>query len=110
MGFRNPHDMIDRVAVAQDRLIASRLRRDASVLQLARRNLRRWMARDGRRVRPVFAEWNLVLNRLSAAEIADFLESGTPMARRLGQSSPFAGVLSDAKRLAIQRKHETPGA
>jgi hypothetical protein len=52
-------------------------------------------------------EWQAVLTRLTATEIAEFLESDTPMARRLSQSSPFAGVLSEADRLAIQRKHET---
>jgi hypothetical protein len=106
MGLRNPHLIIDRVNAEQDRLIASRLRRDGGVLRLARRNLRRWMARD-RQPRRVFLEWNEVLTRLSRAEIADFLESGTPMARRLCQSSPFAGVLTDSQRCAILRKHET---
>lgn len=103
--MKNPHDVIDRVAAAQDRLIASRLRRDKRVLRMARGNLRRWMARDGC-PRPVFCEWKLVLTRLTAREIADFLESDTPMARRLCQSSPFAGVLRDFELLDIQRKHE----
>ncbi|MCX6904927.1 MAG: hypothetical protein NTW03_15895, partial [Verrucomicrobia bacterium] len=106
MVCKNPHDLMDRIAAEQDRLIASRLRKSKHVLSLARQNLRRWMTRDGRHQRPVFAEWDRVLRRLSAAEIADFLESATPMARRLSQSSPFAGVLSDTERLAIQRKHE----
>ena len=97
---------MDRIATEQDRLIASRLRKNKRVLPLARRNLRRWMTRDGRHPRPVFVEWDCLLRRLSAVEIADFLESGTPMARRLSQSSPFAGVLSDPERLAIQRKYE----
>jgi hypothetical protein len=105
MGVRNPHAVIDRINAEQDRVIASRLRRDRRVLGLARRNLKRWMARD-KRPRPVFVEWNLVLTRLTPREIADFLESGTPMAKRLAQSSPFAGVLSDAERLGIYRKHQ----
>lgn len=96
---------MDRIAAEQDRIIASRLRRDGRVLNLARRNLKRWMTKD-RRPRPVFREWDLVLNRLNAREIADFLVSGTPMSRRLSQSSPFAGVLSDAERMAIYRKCE----
>jgi hypothetical protein len=105
MSLRNPHKVIDRITLEQDRLVASRLRKDSRVLRLARRNLQRWMTKDGR-PRRVFSEWNLVLTRLTALEIADFLESDTPMARRLCQSSPFAGVLSDTDRLAILRKHE----
>jgi hypothetical protein len=96
---------MDAVAVEQDRRIARRLRRDKRVLRLAQRNLARWLA-DEKRPRRVLMEWRNVLNRLTASEIADFLESGTPMARRLAQSSPFAGVLSDRERAAILRKHE----
>ena len=100
------HAVIDRVNAAQDRLIAARLRHDRRALRIARQNLRRWMARDGRKVRPVFHEWHGILVRLNAREIAAFLESDTPMARRLRQSSPFAGVLTEAERRAIQQKHE----
>jgi len=108
VNVKNPHEIADAIAAEQDRLIASRLRNDGSVLRLARRNLKRWMARD-KCPRQVFSEWNLLLTRLSCGEIADFLESDTPMARRLCQSSPFAGVLDSADRLAIQHKHEKAG-
>ena len=40
---------MDRVNAAQDRRIATRLRRDPGVLRLARANLRRWSTVDGRR-------------------------------------------------------------
>ena len=109
MSLKNPHGTIDRIVAEQDRLVAVRLRKDSRVLHLARRNLKRWMAGD-KHPRRVFSEWNLVLTRLSAAEIADFLESNTPMARRLSQSSPFAGALSDADRRAILRKYKKTGA
>src|SRR5206468_2836440 len=83
MTSRMSHAVIDHVNAAQDRLIAARLRRDRRALRIARQNLRRWMARDGRKVRPVFREWHGILVRLNAREIAAFLESDTPMARRL---------------------------
>ena len=54
----------------------------------------RWMARDGKRIRPVFAEWWRILGHLSVDEIADSLVSDTPMARRLRQSSSFAGLVA----------------
>ena len=87
------HATIDQRNAEQDRLVARQLRHDPRVLRQARANLRRWTARDGKRVRPVFAEWWRVLGRLSADEIADFLISDTPLARRLRQSSPFVSVL-----------------
>ncbi len=104
------HELVDRINGAQDRLIAARLRRDGRVLKVARVNLQRWMARDGRKVRASFLEWHRILTRLSRGEIADFLRSDTPLARRLRQSSPFAGVLSEAERRAIAQQHEKAGS
>ena len=106
MSSKISHALIDRINLAQDWLIGTRLRRDKRAIGIARGNLRRWMARDGQKVRPVFLEWHRILERLTPAEIADFLRSDTPMARRLRQSSPFAGVLTDSERRAIRRKHE----
>ncbi|MBI3418130.1 MAG: hypothetical protein HY043_22810 [Verrucomicrobia bacterium] len=103
---RISHELIDEVNAAQDSRIAARLPRDPRVLQIARANLRRWMARDGRCPRFVFQEWRSILDRLTVIEIANFLRSDTPMARRLRQSSPFAGVLSEAERRVIRQRYE----
>ena len=99
------HRTLDQINAAQDRQIAARLRRDRRPLAIAWRNLRRWMVRDGRKVRAVFQEWHRILSRLSRSELADFLESQTPMARRLRQSSPLVGILSDLERQALRRRH-----
>jgi hypothetical protein len=105
------HQELDRWNLDEDRTVAAKLRRDPAVLRVARRNLRRWVARDGRNVRRVFLEWTHILSRLSRVEIARFLRSDTPMARRLRQSSPFAGIVSsDLKRCERRRRqprHET---
>lgn len=98
------HRDIDEANEAADLLIARRLRRDPALLREARRNLRRWMARDGKRPRPVFLEWALVLDKLTRSEIAAFLESDTPKARRLRQSSPFMSLLTSREAAVIQRK------
>jgi hypothetical protein len=92
------HAAIDRRNAKRDRLVAGRLRHDRRILRQARTNLRRWMARDGKHVRPVFAEWRRILEYLSASELADFLISDTPLARRLRQSSPFMGLLPPSGR------------
>ena len=92
MAKRFSHQAIDTNNRLEDRLLANRLRRDASLLRLAKANLRRWKARDGKRSRPVWDEWQHILDYLTATEIADFLASDTPMARRLRQSSPFMGL------------------
>jgi hypothetical protein len=95
------HRTIDRTSAAADRLIARRLRRDPRMLQKARRNLTRWMAREGGKVAPVLQEWAGILDTLTRTELAEFLERGTPRARRLRQSTPFLGLLitGDLRRL-----------
>ncbi len=93
--MRRPHQDIDLRNQLQDRLLANRLRRDTRLLRQARANLRRWMARDGARQRQAFVEWQRILDQLSAKEIADFLVSDSPMARRLRQSSPFLGLFPE---------------
>ena len=97
------HRAIDRENEIQDRLLARRLRRDTRLLRQARANLRRWKARDGKRPRRAFVEWQRILDRLSANEIANFLVSDTPMARRLRQSSPFMGLFPGSRQPARRK-------
>jgi hypothetical protein len=106
MDLRFTHARIDAMNAAEDKLIAARLGHDPRLLATARRNLRRWMARDGTLVRPVFREWKRILEYLTVAELARFLRSDTPMVRRLRQSSPFAGVLTKAEQHSIRQKYD----
>lgn len=101
--MRFSHRDIDLKNELQDRLLARQLRRDTRLLRLAQANLRRWKARDGQRPRRVFVEWQHILDHLSAKEIADFLASDTPMARRLRQSSPFMGLFPKSGRSARRK-------
>ncbi len=101
--MRLSHRDVDVRNELQDRLLAQRLRRDARLLRLAQANLRRWKARDGKHPRPAFVEWQRILDYLSPNEIADFLVSDTPMARRLRQSSPFMGLFPKPGRPARRR-------
>lgn len=97
------HQTIDRANADADRLIARRLRRDPRLLQRARRNLKCWMAREGKHVAPVFLEWAGLLDILTRSELADFLDHGTALARRLRQSTPFMGLLTKRGRRRIER-------
>jgi hypothetical protein len=90
--MRPSHREIDAQNELKARLLARRLRWNGRLLRLAQSNLRRWKARDGKRSRPAFVEWQRILEHLSAKEVADFPVSDTPMARRLRQSSPFLGL------------------
>lgn len=101
--MRFSHQAIDAKNRMQDRLLAQQLRRDSRLIRLAKANLRRWKARDGKRPRPVFLEWQRILDYLSAKEIAEFLISDTPMARRLRQSTPFMGLFPKRGRAARKK-------
>ena len=89
-----------------DRATADKIRRDPSLIEIAKANLRRWMQHDAGFVHPVHAEWRDILNFLTPEEIADFIESDTPKANRLRQSTPVTGILSEEERLAILHHHE----
>src|SRR4051794_19543863 len=92
MAIEFSHATIDHENAEHDRLVAASLRRNPRVLRLARQQLKRWSKKDGKNLRPAFAEWKRILEYLSRREIADFLVSDTPLCRRLRQSSPFAGL------------------
>ena len=70
------------------RRIAERVRRDPSVLAEARARLLRVMRREGDGD-PVLREWLDVLLMLDPDQLAEFIESSSPRARRLRISSPL---------------------
>jgi hypothetical protein len=100
------HQELDVRNAEEDRAVARQLRRHPRILKQARLNLARWIARDGKRIRPVFEEWRRILSYLNAREIADFLTSDTPRARRLRQSSPFIGLTTRAATRHTRRKRK----
>ena len=91
----NPHGSIDAENRQRDRRLAALIREQPAIIEHARRNLRQWTAHWGHS-NPAWEEWSLILRMLTAAQLADFLESGTPKAERLRQSSPFLGLLAEA--------------
>ena len=88
----NPHAQIDAENRERDRRVAILIRRLPEVVDHARRNLDKWAACWGE-LNPAWVEWEQLLRMLTPAQIADFLESSTPKANRLRQSSPFIGIL-----------------
>ncbi len=98
MNFPNPHQAIDAENRERDQRLAALIRRDPHLIDLATRNLAAWAARWEETI-PAWEEWRQLLRRLTPAQLAEFLESRTPKAERLRQSSPFLGVLAEAKQL-----------
>ena len=100
------HRLIDERSLAFHRLVAKKLRSDATVLDLARANLERWKASASPRVRPVLAEWSALIDA-PLDELLAVLTGEDERATRLRQSSPFAGALTSGERFAILREFQT---
>lgn len=98
--------MIDERSLAFDRLTATKLAADPSLLEVARKNLDRWMQTSSPQVRPVLLEWRRILARPVGEIVATLLDE-SPRGRQLRQSSPFAGVLSSAERTAILKEFQS---
>ena len=84
--------------------VAAKLETRPELLDLARANLRRWLA-----VNPAAAlhEWTHLLDSLSVPAVVRLLRSDDERATRLRQSSPFAGLLTAEERQAILNDYES---
>lgn len=71
------------------RRVAAKIRLDPALTEQAAAVLDRWMRRDGDPPDPALLEWKTALEMLDPAQLADFLESPTPRAKRMRISSPF---------------------
>ena len=71
------------------RKVAARIRQDAGVIAEARARLERWIERDGAPIDPALEEWLDALDMMDAQDLAEFLESTSPRAKRMRISSPF---------------------
>lgn len=99
------HDWIDRRSLALHAAVAVKLEADGAVIDLAKRNVERWLG-SGRT--PAIVEWKRLLDEASVDDILRLLRSNDENAARLRQSSPFAGVLSADERRTIFKAHD-PG-
>jgi hypothetical protein len=87
------------------RLVAEKVRADPTLLDKARENLRRWERTEGSPSRTL-AEWENILSG-PVPQVARFLEERSERATRLRQSSPFAGILTEAERQTIYESYLT---
>ncbi|MBI4657931.1 MAG: hypothetical protein HY735_03620 [Verrucomicrobia bacterium] len=98
------HEWIDQRSLALHDAVAKKLAEHPELLEVARRNLRRWLAQNRQ---PALLEWQHLLDTLPFNDLLALLRSTDERARRLRQSSPFAGVLTPQERLAILERYES---
>jgi hypothetical protein len=72
------------------RKIAALIRTDPTAIAKAEALLNKWLADDAH---PALVEWKTAFAMLDPRELAEFLESPTPRARRMRISSPFVGLV-----------------
>lgn len=99
------HDWVDERSRALGAAVADKLWDDPSLLRVAHDNLERWECI--REPEPVLEEWRTILSMSSLEELRELLTEESERARRVRQSSPFAGVLSPEERRAIFRRYES---
>ncbi len=98
------HEWIDERSLALHEAVAAKLQREPKLVELARANLKRWLAQES--AAPLL-EWQRLLDILPLPKLLELLRSPDEDATRLRQSSPFAGLLTPAERQAILSRYET---
>jgi hypothetical protein len=100
------HARLDERSLALHRLVAEKISADPALLDKARANVRRWQAASGE---PSLAlsEWEHILDAAPVDEVVALLIERSERATRLRQSSPFAGILTEAERRTIYESYAT---
>ena len=94
------HSLLDQRALEMDRLIASRIMEDSSVLDKARSTLARGLDIADHSSRPTLLEWKEILAG-SPSQVREVLLGEDEDCKRLRQSSPFCGILTNRERTQI---------
>jgi hypothetical protein len=92
---------VDLYSLMLHRLAAEKMLADEeNVLQIAHKNLKRWLSSESFAGSERFAllEWQTVLENSASEEIRKIITQDTDEGQRLRSSSPFAGVLDKAIR------------
>ena len=99
-------EWVDQRSLAMDKLVAQKLRVQPGLLQNAKDNLNRWIQQQQPEVPRILIEWQEILENWPLEKVLGLLTSFDEEARRLRQSSPFYGILSQEERLAIFKEYE----
>jgi len=101
------HDWIDERSLALHAAIAEKIRRDPKLLEIARRNLGRWMENAGAAALPVLQSWKTKIETWPLEKLLGFITEESERANQLRQSSPFTGILTPQERNEIFARYET---
>lgn len=97
--FVSDHVRLDQRSLALHFAIAEKIKADPALLDKALQNIKRWKAQSSSLSDPL-DEWEAIINQ-GVDKMIEFMRDPSEEATRLRQSSPFAGILTEAERLAI---------
>lgn len=97
------HRDIDARSLAFGTRIADRLRADPALVAIATANIDRWYPTASAGVRKALDEWRVILDG-PLDDVIRVLTAVDEESVRLRQSSPFAGLMTEAERLSIIRE------
>jgi len=110
--YFSDHIRIEERSIALHRAVAERICENPQLMKKAILNLQRYLKQilsEGRRPASSLVEWQKLLENQSQEGILNFIVSDSEKARRLRQSSPFAGILNPQERWRIYEAYR-PGA
>ena len=111
-GRLSDHIRIEERSIALHRAVAKQIRANPRLMEKAKGNLQRYLKhfmQKGGTPTSALLEWLDIVENKSLEEILELLVSGAEKARRLRQSSPFAGILTPQERWKIYEAYR-PGA
>lgn len=100
------HEWIDQRSLALSTEIAQMIQENPELLSRAKENLARWIKDQGVPVSRALLEWQTILNTSTFDDVLALLTRWDEEARRLRQSSPFCGILSEERRMQIFEEFE----
>lgn len=95
----NLHRLAEARSLALHEAIAEALRRDPSLVEMARQRMRAWKA-SGHLVAAYADAWLSILDR-PVEQICETITEDTEEARALRQTTPFAGIIDPRTRWRI---------
>ena len=100
---KTPQDRIHLRNLAAHGMIAAKLLRDPTLLEVARANIRRWTERNG--ASTATEAWRVLLDRNDLADVLHAILRVDDEGMQLRTSSPFAGVLDQFEVELLARAH-----
>ena len=105
----NWHTVIDARSRELHQIIAGKIRQKPALIQEVRETLGRWLkaTKETDRSRDSLLEWKRRLENESLDATLGFMVGDDEEARRLRQSTPFVGLLTERERQDVFQKYET---